>query len=457
MIKKFGFDRDFQIGILALITQNYEFLLTSIDLVQPDYFEDAELVWVFQAMKNYFIDYQQRPTRTVLLNELNKALNTGRVKAQNADGYRNVIENLDRVVDAQDYVIAEVVRFCRRQEVRKAMLELAPLTDKEDDTVWEQITDRMQKACNTGQHVIDIGTQYFLEYPERLKRRIMGEEQLAIPTGITELDYKIGGGLKAGQLGIWLGGTGTGKSIALPHCGKRAIIGGWKVVHYTLELNEDDIAQRYDAAWSHVPVHELLNQTAIVEREMEKLYAKYKNSLIIKFYPTGSATVNTIKQHLLSLRNFGFVPDLIIVDYGDLLKPLTSYADAYADLGAIFRDLRGIAGEMKVPLWTATQMNRGGMSLEVADLDVIADSFQKAFIADVVIALCANREELENNTMRLFGAKNRNGPSKFIVPIRTAYDQMVFHRPTAMPPQVIQPPAQPPPVMPRRRAPKGQP
>lgn len=458
----FNFDRDFQIGILALMQVNFEFNLAAVELVEPQYFEDQTLVWVFRTMRDYWQDHGTRCDILVLNNELRKARLAGRIKDTDEPKYLDVFEAMKTPPDADKYVTTEVVRFCRRQAVRKAMLEMAPMTDSTDTDVWDTILGRMTQACNVGSHAVDIGMQYFLQYKDRLHARMLGDDVLVIPTGITELDYKMGGGLKAGQLGLWLGGTGAGKSIALPHCGKRAIVGGWKVVHYTLELAAEIIAERYDASWSQVPVHDLVKQTVRVEAKLGLLHQRHGNSLIIKEYPSGAATVGMLKQHLQALRHIGFIPDLVVVDYVDLIKPTTNYQDEYADLGAITRDLRGLAGELKVPVWSATQVNRPGMSSEVVDVEHISDSFRKAQIADVIVAICASREELEMDVLRLFLAKNRNGPSKHTVKIRSAYNRMCFYDPVAPPPPTMPSPKNgggAPPQMPKTtvRRPKATP
>ena len=415
------------------MTQSSEFLITALSLVHKEYFEDKILIWVFNKIKDYHQDYGTKTTKFVLLNELKKSTLAGQVKDSDVHSYMDVINDLSTPVNEQQYITAEVVRFCRRQEVRRAMIELAPLTDSQDDDVWSEIDSRIRAACSVGEQAVDVGTQFFIDYPERLHARMMGEDGTVIPVGIPDLDDFLNGGLKAGQIGIWMGGTGTGKSIALPQCAKRAVVAGYKVVHYTLELNEEETAARYDASFSTVPIHELRDQTTRVDDKLRFWQSMYGNSLIIKEYPTGTATVNTLRQHLISLKSIGFIPDLIVVDYGDLLKPQTNYNDEYADLGAIFKDLRGLAGEMKVPLWTATQINRSGISLEVADVDSIGDSFKKAQIADVIIAICATKEELESNILRLFIAKNRNGPPKRTVAIRSDYKRMCFYNPFGAP------------------------
>jgi replicative DNA helicase len=454
----FPFDRDFQIGVLGLMAQRYDFLLTATELLKPEYFQDEILVWFFQTMLDHYVKYQEQPfVDPVVENELKKAARLGRIKPAKIGDYAFVCTQLRKPVNAQSYVINEVVRFCRRQEGRRIYMETAPLMDTADDQTWDDIIDRISSAAALGTNFLDIGCNYFNEAAERVRKRMMGDAKRAIPVGISELDALLNGGLKVGQLGIWMGGTGGGKSIALPHCGKRAVVNGYRVAHYTLELDEDDVAERYDASWTRTPLHELAPKSRTVGTQLQRLGMRYADRLMIKHYPTGTASINTIKSHLKQMAGFGWEPDLILVDYGDLLKPLTSYNDEYSDLGSIFKDLRGLAGLQRVPVWTATQTNRGGLNSEIVDLDSISDSLKKAMIADVIIAICATQEDRKANVLRLHLAKNRNGPSKAQVEIRSAYDRMAFWDSTA--PSVQQQagqqgPPPPPPSAPKRRRPK---
>lgn len=406
--------------------QKYDFLISAIDLLKPEYFEDKVLVWYFQTIRDFFLDYHKSPSKVVVKEELRKSAASGRIKDTEFRQYVEVFPKLWADVDSADYLIEQVVQFCRRQALRRAFLEYAPKIDRADDQLWGEIQSEITDACGVGAHTMDLGTQYFKDYHERLHNRVIGEEKLIVPSGIRKLDEYIGGGLKAGQVGVWLGGTGVGKSIVLPHCGRRGVVEGLKVAHYTLELDDKDIAERYDAGWSSVALGDLAAQTKIVERRLASLGRQYGNSLIIKFYPTRTATLNTIRSHVRQLHSLGFKPDLLVVDYLDLLKPLTSYNDEYADLGAITADLRGLAGELSLPIWTATQVNRGGLNVEVVDLEHIGDSLKKAQIADIVVAICMTKEERQKNEARLYLAKNRNGPTGVTVKIETAYHRMCF-------------------------------
>jgi replicative DNA helicase len=443
---KFPFDRDFQVGILALMSQQYDFLVMAVEIFEDSYFEDKVLVWFYQVMADYCTTYGAVPNRVVLENELKKALTSGVVKGPELPEYVGIMKALDQRVNAQQYVTNEVVRFCRRQVGRKVYLDTAPIMDTADEDDWDQILDRLHEARNIGSNHLDVGSNFFAEIKERIARRASTTVRRASSTGIkgynpisgqdVDLDVLLGGGLREGQLGIWMGGTGVGKSIALPHVGRHAVLKGWKVVHYTLELSKDDTTDRYDAGFADTNIGDLTQNHTHIQSELTALMQGTKTGfgacadrLYVQAYPTGTATVNTLRSHLRRMEGLGWYPDVIIVDYMDLLKPLTSYNDEYADLGGIAKDLRGLAGEYKVPLWSATQVNRAGLGQEVVDVEHIGDSLKKAQIADIILALCATREERENSGLRIFGAKNRNGPSKFTVEIRSLYERMRLYDP----------------------------
>lgn len=435
--KKFSFGREFQVRTLALMRRKFEFLITSVAIIQPEYFEDKVLSWAFTTFVDHYNTYGTCAEKRHLDNELDKAVAAGRLKNDEGAEALSLISEIEEtdVSDGDPYTVNEVVRFCRRQEVRRALIEVAPQTESEDSEVWEKIEERISKACNVGAHSLDIGTSYFGDMEQRLKNRLLDEGQLVIPTGIADLDAFLGGGLKSGQLGMWMGVSGSGKSVVLPHCGKRAVIGKWKVAHYTLELSEFDVATRYDAAWTGIPLYSLKQSTQQVQQRLGHLRTMYGEALIIKEYPAGVATVETLRQHIVAMRNtLGFRPDMLVVDYGDLLKPTTTYKDKYDDLGTIFTELRGLAQELKIPIWTATQANRTGNNQETIDIDQIADSFQKIMVADVVVSLAGTKQDQEEGIVRLTIAKNRNGPQKKIIPIKTAYERMCFFDQFAEPP-----------------------
>ena len=220
-------------------------------------------------------------------------------------------------------------------------------------------------------------------------------------------------GLGKGELGVVIAPTGAGKSMVLVHLGAQAVKAGLTVVHYTLELAEEVIAGRYDSCMFGIPLSDLKSMKEMIYESVQEV----EGSLIIKEYPTKSASTKTIATHLEKLAKRDISPDLIIVDYGDLLRPLVHNKERRTDLESIYEELRAIAQVNNCPVWTASQTNRSGLNAEVITMEAISEAFNKCFVADFIFSVSRTVEDKNNNTGRIFVAKNRNGPDGLIYPI----------------------------------------
>jgi replicative DNA helicase len=202
--------------------------------------------------------------------------------------------------------------------------------------------------------------------------------------------------------------------MVLVHLGAQALKEGKNVLHYTLELADTVVAGRYDSAITGV---ELKNLAVFKEKIYDEI-KDLKGKLIVKEYPTRSASIQTIKNHIDKLRRRDFVPDVIIVDYGDLIKPESSKRDEKRhQLETIYEELRGLAQESECPIWTASQTNRSGLNAEVITMESISEAFNKCFVADLIFTVSRTIEDKNNNQGRIFVAKNRNGPDGLVYPI----------------------------------------
>tara|TARA_R110002111_G_scaffold181635_1_gene247191 strand:- start:18 stop:614 length:597 start_codon:yes stop_codon:yes gene_type:complete len=155
----------------------------------------------------------------------------------------------------------------------------------------------------------------------------------------------------------------------------------------------------------------------------DQIFEKIKDiegNVIIKEYPTKSATTATIKNHLEKVKSKGMKVDMIIVDYADLLRPIGNnrLSEKRHDLESIYEELRGIAQVHECPVWTASQTNRSGINAEVVTMEAISESFNKCFVADFIFSLSRTQEDRATNKGRIYVAKNRNGPDNIIYPIR---------------------------------------
>lgn len=429
---KFSFSRDFQIKVLALMMKDFEFLLLAQDIVESAYFADGILAWYFETFRSYYRNYQMRMDDIALRNELKKDSTNNRIKSAEVHSFLEVYKKIKEPVDNKVYIIEEISTFCRHQAIKKAILEVPPLLTRTatDDTAFDEIESLLSKALRVGTSVNDIGSQYFISYAERIANRIIRQQMKIMPTGITELDELMGGGVKARQLFLWMAPTSRGKSIALVHCGKRAVIFKKKVLHYTMELSEDEVAERYDASFSRIKVKDLVDQEAELATALGDMGKVFGNSLIIKYYPMHAPTIHTIRAHIEKCIGSGFIPDLILVDYLDLVKSHDLRLEKREQLTEITLGLRNLAGEFDVPLISATQSRRAAYAKETHDEEDTSEDIGKAMHTDLLVTINQTPKEAKEGIMRLLLAKNRNGPRGVMVQIQTDLERMCFYDPT---------------------------
>jgi replicative DNA helicase len=197
------------------------------------------------------------------------------------------------------------------------------------------------------------------------------------------------------------------------HLGVQALREGKTVVHYTLELQDTVVASRYDSCLTSIPLQNLASFKEQIYEEVQDIAGR----LIVKEYPTKTASTQTIRNHLEKLRMRGIDVGFILVDYGDLLRPVRYLKEKRNELESIYEELRGIAAEHEAPVWTASQTNRSGLNAEVITMESISEAFNKCFIADFIFTISRTIDDKVANSGRLFVAKNRNGPDGLVFPM----------------------------------------
>jgi len=218
----------------------------------------------------------------------------------------------------------------------------------------------------------------------------------------------------------------VGKSLWLVNQAVQSMIEGRKVLYVSLEMSEDKIAQRFDSVTTLIPQSQLKDPSAQlkVDERLSIFRTNFPESkLVIKEFPTGTATVNTLRALLVQLRNYEeFVPDVILVDYLELLRPVRENQHEYQAQQRIAEELRGLAMENKVLLWTATQTNRQGRAVKIITDAELGDSYGKIRTCDFAISLNQSEEEFDNGSMRAYVVKSRNGRPRFTVPMTIDYN-----------------------------------
>ena len=208
-----------------------------------------------------------------------------------------------------------------------------------------------------------------------------------------------------GDFGLIFGNQGGGKSWSLVALGGHAVRLGYNVLHYTLELGEEYVGKRYDAFFTKIPVNKIDSQREKVEEIIPQLPGK----LIIKEYPTGRASVSTIESHIAKSTSMGVKPDLVIIDYVDLLSSRKTNRERKDEIDDIYTSTKGLARQLDIPIWSVSQVNRAGANDNVIQGDKAAGSYDKIMITDFCMSLSRKKEDKVNNTGRFHLMKNRYG------------------------------------------------
>ena len=197
--------------------------------------------------------------------------------------------------------------------------------------------------------------------------------------------------------------------------GAAALKRGKNVLHYTFELSETAVGIRYDSNLCRIP-------SSDIQKNKEKVLSKYEESefgrLIIKQYPTGTASVVTIRNHIEKLAMIDFVPSLIVIDYADIMRSTRTYDSLRHELKLVYEELRNLAMEMNIPIWTASQANREASKADIVGLENMSEAYGKAMVADVVVSLSRKPMEKATGAGRLFVAKNRAGRDGLMFPVK---------------------------------------
>jgi replicative DNA helicase len=390
------FEPSFQIKVIASILQSPRFLTEYIDLVNPNYFDADGSKWVINKTLMYFSEYTDLPTLAFFKAELSKESDT-LIKTEVVNTLREVFTRIKADSDLQ-YVRDSLVEFSVHQLLKSAILKSV---DYLQEDRYDEIKSAIDHAMRAGQ-AKNLG----LDWKKDIELRLTRLARNTVATGWLPIDEAMDGGLAAGELGVIVAPSGIGKSWALSAIGANALKNGKKVIHYSLELNENYVGIRYDTIFTGIEPSKIPMNIPVVKKAIEQITGE----IIIKFYPTKSITCNTITSHVQQLHALGFTPDIIIIDYADLLRSTERSDTRHQELGAIYEQLRCLAGELNIPIWTASQSQRSSIQDDVIQADKIAESYNKVMTADFLLSISRKLEDKVNHTGRVHIMKNRFGP-----------------------------------------------
>lgn len=389
----------FQIKVITSLFTDRLFLQQISDILLPSYFESDANNWIVTHILEYNKEYKSPPTLEVM-----------KVKIEDVEHdvlKQQIVQHLKdafRYVEADDlpFIKQQALDFCKNQEIKKAILASVDLLKHgRYDDIKSKIDDALKAGADK-----DIGHDYMSSIDERYTEAVRDTKE----TPWEVLNELTDGGLGKGELGVFVAPAGIGKSWGLINIGANAIKKGMTVLHYTLELNEAYVGLRYDSVVTGIANQNLKHYQTQVKETLEKL----DGELIIKYYPTKTVSVIGLRAHIEKCIMQGKKPDIVIVDYADLLRGHGQ--EKRHELESIYEDLRGMAGEYEIPVWTASQANRSALEEDVIGAEKIAESYNKVMIADFIISLSRKVQDKLAGTGRWHVIKNRFGPDGITLP-----------------------------------------
>ena len=400
-LTKYG--QSYQSKVVASLISDVKFLEQVTEITKPAFFESQANQWIIGEVQHYFDEFRTSPTMEVF------KIKVGEVEDKVLK--QTVVEQLKAVylqVGSEDlpYVKKEYLTFAKNQKVKDALLKSVDLLKAGN---YDKIIDTMMAASKVGVEN-DLG----LDYIDNFELIMEDVKRNSVSTGWEVVDELMDGGLGPGELGVVMAPSGIGKSWFLSKIACSAVQKGLNVLHYTLELSESYVGQRYTTILTGI-------QTSEHKERKEEIVRKIKNTpgrVRIKYYPPQFASSKTLSAHIEKLKASGFNPNLIIIDYADLLKSSSNRDGLYAELGGIYEELRGLSGETGIPIWTATQTNRAAIDHEVIQADSVGDSYKKVQTADFIMSVSRKTKDKLSNTGRIHIVKNRFGPDGMTFPAK---------------------------------------
>ena len=405
---------------LKNLIHNDEYARKVLPFLKEEYFTERFDKILFREIYHFITKYNNLPTKEALSIELNNR------KDVNETEYKTITDilgTLNKEQIDQKWLVETTEKFCKDRAIHNAILGGIQILDGKDKAHSPEYLPEMLSQALSVSFDQKIGHDYLTETKERYDFYKRKEERLELDL---EFFNKITrGGIPSKTLNICLAGTGVGKTMFMTHLASSILLQGKNVLYITLEMAEERIAERIDANLLNVGMSDLEELPyQMYETKINKLQSKTTGKLIIKEYPTASAHTGHFKNLLneLALKK-SFKPDILFVDYLNIAASARFKAGAnvnsYTYIKAIAEELRGLAVEYNIPVFSATQTTRGGFVSSDVGLEDTSESFGLPATADFMFALISSEDLEQKNQILIKQLKNRyNDPTvnrKFIV------------------------------------------
>ena len=400
--------------ILRNLLTDEKYMRKVLPFIKPDYFQGVYKT-LFREVGKYVAKYNKLPSSESLSIELQDA-------SMSQDQFTMAMEIVPQLFTIekidQEWLLNNTEKWCQDRAIYNSIMESISIIDgKHDSLTKNALPELLQKALGVAFDT-NIGHDYIENAEERYD--FYHKEEDRIPFDLNYFNKITKGGVPRKTLNIALAGTGVGKSLYMCHVAASSLVEGRNVLYITMEMAEERIAERIDANLLNVPIDQLDSMSKdMFTEKVNNLARKTTGRLIVKEYPTGSAHAGHFRALLNELKlKKQFEPDVIFVDYLNIcassrMKAMGGAINSYTYIKAIAEELRGLAVEFDLPIFSATQTTRSGYSNSDVGLEDTSESFGLPATADLMFALISTEELEKAGQMMVTQLKNRyNDPTQ---------------------------------------------
>lgn len=402
--------------ILKNLIFNDDYLRKVLPFLKKEYFSDLTEKVLYEEVSNFITAYNNPPTIEAIGLAVKERKNLTNEQVENCENYLKEIDLSSKDLPQIQWLIDKTEKFCQEKAIYNAILGSISILDGKDKAQDKGAIPKILSDALAVSFDSSVGHDYLENSDDRYDFYHRKEER--IPFDLEYFNKITKGGLPAKTLNIALAGTGVGKSLFMCHVAAGCMVQGKNVLYITMEMAEEEIAKRIDANLLNVTVDDLMELPKdLYDKKVERVKSKTTGKLIIKEYPTASASAihfRTLLNELNLKRNF--IPDIIFIDYLNIccssrIKPGASI-NSYTYVKAIAEELRGLAVEYSVPVVSATQTTRSGFTSSDPGLEDTSESFGLPATADLMFALITSEELEELGQLMVKQLKNRyNDPT----------------------------------------------
>jgi len=416
-------------GCLYLLKHDLEFFSEIVPLLKPEFFDFPAYKNVFLGVRDYYDKYRKLPSDNALADFI--VTNVSGADSEGID-YESAIAEINgfdkSCLEDRDFVLDTVEEFARQRAMESAIRKAVAILNDEGDI--GQVEELVKTALLVNRNV-DVGQDYFNDIVERISRSYQEDNRDRIPTVFNTHNRHLEGGLSAKELAMVVAPPGVGKSLYLVNQGATNLLQGKNVLYVSLEMSEDKIAGRFDSVITEIRnLNTSLGQFRLKER-LTEVKTKTQGQLMIKEFPTGACNVNQLRAYLVQLKlHKNFTPDILIVDYLELLRPNRIIDSEYQAQQRIAEELRGLGVEHNCLIWTASQTNRQARRVPIITDAELGDSYGKIRPADWVISLNQTQEEYDEGAMRAYVMKARDSKQHYLINVSIDYSTLQMREPT---------------------------